>query len=183
MLSIADFRALPERRPQADLTGGGHAGRGLASGPSSSEAPAADSGLHEKHVAVRLPAAAVPEIRGLRLSPPGAEAGLLNISTSGLLAECAFRLQPGTAVTVVIDGAFEPSTIRGRVARAAVAALGAGGGLLYHVGIAFSTPITLKHPESPDTVALPSPALHDSAPAAVLAPTPAANGTALRNRW
>ena len=54
----------------------------------------------EKRNAPRYPASEVPSITGLRMSPHGAEASLVNLSTTGLLAECAVRLKTGSTVTL-----------------------------------------------------------------------------------
>ncbi len=98
----------------------------------------------ENRAAPRFLAAAVPSVTGLRLSPHGTDAMLVNISTTGLLAECGMRLKVGSAVTVSFEGTFQPSTAAGRVVRCAVAAMGKGGALLYHVGIAFIASIPLE---------------------------------------
>lgn len=98
----------------------------------------------EKRKAPRLEASIVPSITGIRLSPYGADATLVNISGSGVLVECSSRLQQGTSVTVVFDGTFSPSSIEGRVAHCSVATIGRKGVLRYHVGIAFKNPITLE---------------------------------------
>src|SRR5215813_8245768 len=76
----------------------------------------ADSGI-EKRNAPRYPASEIPSITGLRMSPHGAEASLVNLSTTGLLAECAVRLKTGSTVTVQFEGTFTPATVHGRVAR------------------------------------------------------------------
>jgi len=98
----------------------------------------------ENRNAVRHPASAFPTITGLRISPHGADAVLVNMSTTGLLAECGERLQPGSAVTVSFDGTFTPKAIGGRVARSTVASVGGDGRLRYHVGITFTRPIVLN---------------------------------------
>jgi hypothetical protein len=98
----------------------------------------------EGRSAPRIPASAVPEIKGVRLSPHGTEATLLNISASGVLVECTSRFRLGTAVTTVFDGRFSPSTIEGRVARSSVANVSKKGVLQYHIGIAFNKPIALE---------------------------------------
>lgn len=115
----------------------------------------------EKRKAPRRQASLVPSITGIRLSPHGADATLVNISTSGVLVECSSRLQPGTSVTVVFDGTFSASPIEGRVARCSVATIGRKGVLRYHVGIAFKNPITLDAPATaniqPETAPQPPP--------------------------
>lgn len=121
----------------------------------------------ENAVATRRAATLVPSIAGLRLSPIGCRAALVNISTSGLLASSDTRVPPGTTVTVLFEGTFSPPSADGRVTRCEVAALDAQRGLLYHVGIAFSAPLVLD--DEPISVA--------PEPLATPARTP------LRNRW
>lgn len=94
--------------------------------------------------AARLPASAVPAITGLRIQ--GQKATLINISETGLLAECGERQMPGNRLTVMVEGAFAPATMRCRVTRTSVAALGSDGKLRYHVGVQFDSRITLDVP-------------------------------------
>ena len=103
-------------------------------------APVTESDLR---TAPRLPPSAVPTIKGLRLLPPGADATLINISTSGLLAECQARIKAGSLVTVVFEGGFAPRSISARVIRATVSSLGQRGQLHYHVGLLFAHKIEL----------------------------------------
>jgi hypothetical protein len=111
---------------------------------SAAEATAQDrGGRPELREAPRRLASAVPAITGLRFPANGGPAVLLNISASGLLAECSERLQLGCRVTVLVEGTFATKSIRGKVARSAVAKLGADGRLRYHVGVQFDAPITL----------------------------------------
>jgi len=125
----------------------------------------------EGRSAPRLPASAVPSIKGVRLSPHGTEATLMNISASGILVECVSRLRLGTAVTTVFDGTFSPSTIEGRVARSSVANVSKKGVLQYHIGIAFNKPIVIE--AAPAAAAIRQP----ETPAAPAAPeTPGAPG-------
>ncbi len=98
----------------------------------------------ENRAAPRSAAALVPSVTGLHLSPHGADATLVNISATGLLAECRIRLKTGSTVTVSFEGTFEPSSAAGRVVRCSVATMSKNGGLLYHVGIAFDGRIALK---------------------------------------
>jgi PilZ domain-containing protein len=128
----------------------------------------------EHRSAPRMPASAVPSITALRLSANGGDAVLINISAGGLLAECSERLQMGYRLTVMIEGTFEPKSIRGKVARSSVAALGADGRLRYHVGIAFDTPIRFKQEPVDNREASPTP---------TEAPTPPPRVEPLRNRW
>jgi hypothetical protein len=97
----------------------------------------------EARHAPRRTAIEVPAITGLRIFPRGTEAVLVNISTSGLLAECGEVLRPGSQVTVVFEGDFSPSNVEGHVARCAIASVGPNGTLRYHIGIAFSKSIAL----------------------------------------
>jgi hypothetical protein len=123
----------------------------------------------ENREAPRRPAAAVPSITGVRISPHGVEATLVNISESGVLTECGERLKPGSTVTVVFEGTFTPRSVEGRVARNTVSSMGKEGRLRYHVGIAFTKPIALGPDESaPEKLGPEGP---------VLAQPPA------RNRW
>ena len=96
----------------------------------------------EQRAAPRLPASAVPAITGLRIPSQGV-ALLINISETGLLVECSDRLTPGGKITVIAEGTFRPATLRGRVTRSSVAALGTDGRLRYHVGVVFDSRITL----------------------------------------
>ena len=90
----------------------------------------------------RLTAAQVPSIQSIRISPQGADAVLVNISSRGLLSECRVALRPGTKVTVVFVGGFTPAAVSGRVARSAVARM-ATDGIRYEVAIAFDQQIEL----------------------------------------
>src|SRR5439155_18358275 len=93
--------------------------------------------------AVRHAAEAMPSITGLRISPHGAQASLVNISASGVLAECSVRLQPRSLVTVIFEGTFQPGSAEGRVARSSLASVAPHGALRYHVGISFTRPLVL----------------------------------------
>jgi hypothetical protein len=169
--------------------------------PEPPDAEAAD-GI-EKRNAFRYPASELPSITGLRLSPHGAEATLVNISTTGLLAECAVRLKTGSTVTVQFEGTFTPATVQGRVARCSVARVSSSGTLMYHVGLAFSDaialPAELERPAAaapPDPPEPPAPVVNaaettetaaaETPAAAPAAPTPPAVEhvrPTLRNRW
>jgi hypothetical protein len=152
----------------------------------------------EKRNAQRHPASEVPWITGLRLSPHGAEASLVNLSTTGLLAECMVRLKSGSPVTVQFEGTFTPATVQGRVARCSVARVSNTGTLMYHVGIAFDDAIDLPPELEYSAVAAvetPAPvaaAVVQHAPDGSTAETPAASPAppagehvrpTLRNRW
>jgi hypothetical protein len=116
--------------------------------------------------ATRVPASAIPAITGLRISPHGVEATLVNISESGVLAECGERLKPGSNVTVVFEGTFSPRSIEGRVARNSVSSMGRDGRLRYHVGIAFARVIDLGIVPEPAPEPEPEPTPQALAPAA-----------------
>jgi hypothetical protein len=135
----------------------------------------------EKRSAARRPASQVPSITGLRLSPHGAEAKLVDISASGLLAECTSRLKVGSSVAVLFEGTFSATSVVGRIARCSVAAMGRDGVLRYHVGISFNKPIAL--PEEPEP-ATPQEALAGATTQAeTTAPQAVAVPAAIRNRW
>jgi hypothetical protein len=137
--------------------------------------------LVEHRCAPRLLASQVPSITGLRLSPHGAGAIVVNISGSGLLAECTVRLKTGSAVTVLFEGDFSPASVASRVARCAVSAMGSDGLLRYHIGIAFNAPIAMDDGLAREAArAEKPPALAESG-----APTPASTTipAGVRNRW
>ena len=125
----------------------------------------------------RRPASEFPEITGIRLSPVGVGATLLNLSPTGVLVECASRVVPGTTLTVLFDGTFLPASAEGRVIRCEVTGIAADGALRFHLGLAFSTriPLSCDADEQVDPVA--------TAPL----PPPRTAGAAvqpiLRNRW
>lgn len=83
----------------------------------------------------RFPAAAVPTITSLRLSP-GDVVELVNISRSGVLVEGHTRFVPGTRITVVFDGGFSPARMKGKVVRCQVSSIN-DGLLRYQSGIQF----------------------------------------------
>jgi hypothetical protein len=90
----------------------------------------------------RRPASAVPSITGLKLMPYGNEAALVNISTTGILAESISRIPVGSPVEVAFQGSFIPKTAKGRVARCEVAVMGSDGLLRYHIAIEFDAAIS-----------------------------------------
>jgi hypothetical protein len=131
---------------------------------------AAASGDPDQRSAVRRPAASVPGITGLRISPHGIQAALVDISETGLLAECSERISANTAVTILVEGTFEPRSIEGRIARVAVSAMDRDGRLHYHVGIAFARPVDLEphevRPPDPEPEPAPVPVAASSLPPA-----------------
>ena len=150
------------------------------------------NGLVEARNAPRVPASAVPGIKGVRLSPHGTEATLLNISASGALVECTSRIRLGTAVTTVFEGTFSPATIEGRVARSSVANVSKKGVLQYHIGIAFNNRIAIGVPPAVEQSPVVKPVLaaaspHPQAPETASTTPPAQNAApvppVLRNRW
>ena len=127
-------------------------------------------------IAVRHPASHVPSITGIRLSPHGADAALVNISTSGVLVDSTYRFRMAAAVTVVFDGTFSPKSVEGRVARSCVAGVSKTGVLRYHTGIAFDDPTALRETLGPA----------DPPPTSALEPqvvTPTPPPAVLVNRW
>jgi PilZ domain len=113
----------------------------------------------------------MPSITGLRISPPGIGATLVDISTNGLLAESEVAPRIGQAVEVTFEGTFSPAAVEGQVVRSAIAAM-APGGIRYHVAVAFTTPIALDpQPDASDEVS--------AAPAIVTDPQP----DDIFNRW
>lgn len=138
----------------------------------------------EQRSALRIPAARVPAIEGVRISPSDTISTLVNISTSGVLVECSTKPRPGSSVTVHFIGTFTPASIRGRVARTIVASLGKDGVLRYMVGIAFENPIDLDAAIAPAPVPAAAPT---SSPAGTPAPEFVESAprvaSRLQNRW
>lgn len=132
-------------------------------------APGSQAPVKVEPAAQRRPASAVPSISGLVLSPYGGRATLVDISVSGLLAECGVALKVGQAVKVTFEGTFTPHLVEARVVRSSVASMTAGG-FRYHVGVAFKTPIAFADDPPPATGA------GDARPAvAAAAPPPPAS--------
>jgi hypothetical protein len=134
----------------------------------------------DERPARRYPASAFPEIRGVRLTPLGATAALVNLSASGILVECGSRAVADTAMTVHFDGSFSPASIESRVVRCEVAGIAPDGSLRYHIGLAFSGRITLPvaaQDEVAECAAAPS------APLVAAAAVAAEGSPVLRNRW
>ena len=90
----------------------------------------------------------MPSIVGLRISPPGLEATLVDISATGLLVEWGVALKIGQAVTVDFEGTFSPQSLGAHVVRSAVASM-TSGGVRYHVGLAFTAPIAFEEKPPP----------------------------------
>jgi hypothetical protein len=106
--------------------------------------------------ALRRPASDFPGIVGVTLLPLGAEATLLNISTTGLLSESTARLPVGSPVTVQFRGTFSPLSVVGRVVRCEVAAMGHDGLLRYAIAVEFASPISLGDDSGVQSFAAPS---------------------------
>ena len=104
----------------------------------------------EHSPAPRRPASAVPSIKWLRISPPGFRATLVNISSSGLLAEWGLPLKIGQAVTVAFEGTFTPQVVSAQVVRSSIWSL-TSASLRYYVGLAFTEPIAFEDHAPPAT--------------------------------
>ena len=136
-----------------------------------------------RRVDPRYPAAAIPAITAMRLSP-GEAVSLVNISSSGVLVQGKTRFVPGTRVTVHFEGTIKPNQIK-------VSAIGGGGSLQYQSAIAFEGRMDLPVEESalpPSAVAAPAPVEEAPPPkkgkaAAAGPPPPAPAPTRVYNRW
>lgn len=127
-----------------------------------------------------------PGITGLRLSPYGADATLVNISASGVLAECALRLKVDSAVQVVFEGEFAVKSAAGRITRCEVAGMGSDGLIRYHVGIAFNEPIPFDAPAAAAGAAaapVEPPSPPQPTPTPVVRPHTSPAQPVLRNQW
>jgi hypothetical protein len=152
--------------------------------------PKTDAAVAEsnRRVDPRYPAAAIPAITAMRLSP-GEAVTLVNISASGVLVEGKTRFVPGTRVTVHFEGTLKPNQIKARVVRCQVSAIGSGGSLQYQSAIAFEGRMDLPVDEAV-APALPPPPPEPVAPpkkgkAAAAAPPPPPPPAPSRafNRW
>lgn len=101
--------------------------------------------------------------------PQEADAELVNISMTGLLAETMARLAVGSPVQVHFVGRFSPALVDGRIARCEVACMGRDGFLRYNIAVEFDAPIALDEAVEPVPPALDAP----EAPSV----------KAVRNRW
>jgi PilZ domain len=134
--------------------------------------PATEGETPERRIAQRHPASVVPSIKGVRLSPTGGDASLVNISTTGVLVKCRTRLLPATAVTVVFEGTSALGSVKSKVVRCLVADIDASG-MSYLIGIAFNAPVA-------DVSGAPTPEPKAAAPQpAAVQPVPAEPV----NRW
>jgi hypothetical protein len=142
-----------------------------------SESPRAAGSAGREGAAPRLNASVVPSITGVSILPGNAPARLMNISWSGALLECGRRLKPGSDVTILFAGTFQPAQVPSRVARVNVCGIGPTGALTFQIGLAFSAPITLPDPRMDREPAPPT-----AWPAAPAAQDPT-SPSVLRNRW
>lgn len=144
--------------------------------PEQADAASAAAADAENRKSTRRPAASMPQITGLRISPHGVEAALIDISETGLLAECSERLKPGSAVTAVFEGTIVPNSAEGRVVRSTVWSVGRDGRLRYHVGIGFAKPFPLDPGSEAESGSAAASAPATAAPATaqnvVVAPSP-----------
>src|SRR5262245_54696455 len=92
--------------------------------------------VSNRRAETRYPAAAVPEITGLRTSP-GDEAMLVNVSATGLLIESPQRFAPGQRVAVHFEGTLPTRNMKARVVRCQVAVISGKGNLRYQTAMAF----------------------------------------------
>jgi hypothetical protein len=152
----------------------------------------ADVTANAARVDPRIPASAVASITAVRLSPgdsarlnvaSGMLVDLVNISRTGMLVEGRTRIVPGSRVTVMIEGTFQPSQFRAKVIRCQVTSI-SDGTLRYQCGIQFDQPLDrIPSDESaPAAAAIPS-AMPGSPLPATATPAAAPGGTALVNRW
>jgi PilZ domain len=139
--------------------------------------PSATAGSTRLHP--RYPADSVSGITGVRLSP-GDAVTLVNISASGILVEGKTRFVPGTRLNVIFEGPGAPGTVKGRVVRCQVSAIGGGGSLQYQSAITFETNIELPIDEVAKGAATAEPA---AAAASKQTGTPEPKSQRLRNRW
>lgn len=176
MLSIASWRSGPMKEQEPATVDkvvrrAAPMPAGSAPGVTSPTTPAVDG---DHRGAPRRSASAVPSISGLTLSPYGAAATLVNISTSGLLAESGVPLKIGNFVKVIFEGAFAQQSVEGRVVRICVASM-APTGVRYHIGVAFKISINLESEAAPQSRA-------DNRPATVVVADPP-QPSVLVNRW
>jgi hypothetical protein len=130
----------------------------------------------DKRIAPRHPASDFPAISGVRISPQGTRATLINISAKGVLVESSASLKPTSAVTIVFEGTFTPSSVPSRVVRTTVVGIGKDGGLKYQIGIAFTAPIALEERPAGDAAQVP---VVDPPAAPAIGPPSAV----VHNRW
>jgi hypothetical protein len=122
--------------------------------PATTSRPSPHKLVNEKRAAERIPAALVPMITGLRLSPCGGKTSLVNISNSGVAVKSDTGLKLGSVVTVNLDGGCPASQIRGRVVRCGVSAIESGA-IAYLIGVAFDKSISIEQMQA--TSATPQP--------------------------
>lgn len=142
------------------------------------------TGMQPVRVDPRVPAAALPGITTVKLSP-GDTVKLINLSATGVLVEGATRFVPRTRVTVIFEGGFSPAQIKGRIVRCQVASI-SNGALQYQSGIAFdgrialpSVDVAAAQAQMPDVLS----ATPATAPAVATTVAQGAGVAELRNRW
>lgn len=175
MLSIASWRSGPKEQEPEPVEKAVRRATPMPAVPAPSvtlpTTPAVDG---DHRGSPRRPASVLPSISGLTLSPYGAAATLVNISTTGLLAESGVPLKIGNFVKVIFEGAFVPQSVEGRVVRICVASM-THSGVRYNIGIAFKASIELESEAAPQGRA-------DSRPATVAVADPPPPSV-LVNRW
>jgi hypothetical protein len=154
--------------------------------------PKTDTAVAEsnRRVDPRYPAAAVPAITAMRLSP-GEAVSLVNISATGVLVEGKTRFVPGTRLTVHFEGTIKPNQIKARVVRCQVSAIGSGGSLQYQSAIAFEGRMDIPVDEAVAPPLLPPPVVEEppqpkkgkTAAAAPPPPPSPAPTQRVYNRW
>lgn len=138
-----------------------------------------------RRVDTRYPAAVMPAITAMRLSP-GEAVTLVNISASGVLVEGKTRFVPGTRVTVHFEGTIKPNQIKARVIRCQVSAIGGGGSLQYQSAIAFEGRMDLPVDDAalPQAMTPPPPPVEEPPKRGkAAAPPPAPAPARAYNRW
>ena len=138
----------------------------------------AEATMQEVRVDPRVPAAAVPSISAVKLSP-GETVTLINISATGVLVEGRTRFVPSTRVTVNFEGGFIPAQVKGKVVRCQVASISSGQ-LQYQSGIAFDARIAL--PDA-DVLREQLASAQKSARSGAAVSSPSAPAAEIRNRW
>ena len=92
--------------------------------------------------APRRPASAIRAIEGLLILPMNIKATLIDISTSGLLAELDATLRVGQWVKVTFKGTFEPRCVDAQVVRSNIGGM-TSTGVRYLIGFSFKLPLPL----------------------------------------
>ena len=123
----------------------------------------------------RYPAAEVPEITGLRVSP-GEAATLVNISATGVLLESPQRFAPGQRVTVHFEGTLPTRQMKARIVRCQVSMIISKGVLQYQTAVTFDERLSLPNePGVADAAPTPPAAATSSEQDDIAKPAPAVN--------